>query len=81
MLVTTRTHIISLSLENKHLLSICILGSARTLLCRLGKGKQRTCKIKCINLITKQKQAHRNRKQVQSYQRGKESEDILGAWD
>ena len=40
-------------------------------------------KIKIIhmNLYTKQKQIHRDRKQAYSYQRGKKGREKLGVWD
>ena len=34
-----------------------------------------------MNLFTKQKQAHRHRKQTYGYQRGGEERDTLGVWD
>ena len=34
-----------------------------------------------MNLVTKQKQTHRHRKQTYGYQRGKGGRDKLGAWD
>ena len=39
--------------------------------------------MKQMNLFTKQKETHRNRKQIYGYQRGKGSRgrDKLGGWD
>ena len=34
-----------------------------------------------MNLFTKQKQTHKLRKQIYSYQRGKRGRDKLGDWD
>ena len=34
-----------------------------------------------MNLFTKQKQAHRHRKQTYGYQRGEGERDKLGVWD
>ena len=34
-----------------------------------------------MNLYTKQKQTHRDRKQAYSYQRGKKGREKLGVWD